>query len=168
MTRVQRHLLRRWSPRPLEGTWSQSDRSGAFKVVNCKQKCKSLRSTRSAHFATSNNVFTDCRALYFTTYQAAKLRFLDWNDGQESNTVNLASAAVAGIHVANVTSPIWVIKTRMQLQSKSNDSFRYRNSFHCATEMWRQEGLRGFYKGLTASYFGNLSTTARTHESRLE
>jgi solute carrier family 25 protein 33/36 len=46
-----------------------------------------------------------------------------------------------------------MVKTRMQLQSEGNKRI-YRNSFHCVLEILRTEGVRGLYKGLSASYLG--------------
>jgi len=46
-----------------------------------------------------------------------------------------------------------MVKTRMQLQSEGRKRI-YRNSFHCVIEILRAEGIRGLYKGLSASYLG--------------
>jgi solute carrier family 25 protein 33/36 len=73
----------------------------------------------------------------------------------------MASAATAGAASATFTSPIWLIKTRMQLQSDAVGANRlavrkYRNSLDCAKTVVKEEGIRGFYKGLSASYLGKL------------
>ena len=52
-----------------------------------------------------------------------------------------------------VTSPIWLIKTRMQLQTPGREY--YKNSLDCAIRIGREEGIRGYFKGLSASYLGN-------------
>ncbi|KAM5471256.1 hypothetical protein MauCBS54593_003596 [Microsporum audouinii] len=78
---------------------------------------------------------------------------------------HIISAVTAGITTGTLTSPIWVIKTRLQLdrsQSASNPQAaprRYKNSFDCARQVLRQEGPRGLYRGLSASYLGSLETT---------
>lgn len=38
--------------------------------------------------------------------------------------------------------------------SETAQTPRYRNSFHCIHQIFRQEGVRGFYRGLSASYLG--------------
>lgn len=142
------------------------------------------------------------------------------NNGQESTYVHLISAATAGIITATATNPIWVVKTRLQLQDSrstpSSNSFSamprgpaiakmasssassssatfsssaiqprfvaaashtpspiFTPSFQrssatlasslrttssgsaaCIAQIWRNEGLRGFYRGLSASYLG--------------
>lgn len=58
---------------------------------------------------------------------------------------------------ATVTNPIWVVRTRMQLQSESARA--YKNSFHCLYQVVRQEGIKGIYKGMSASYLGKTYST---------
>jgi solute carrier family 25 protein 33/36 len=69
----------------------------------------------------------------------------------------MMSAATAGTATALGTNPIWVAKTRMQLQSEANTSTnieRYKNSLHCMQVILKKEGIRGLYKGLSASLVG--------------
>lgn len=95
------------------------------------------------------------RAIYFSTYSKTKQLLTRLNDGRENSLVHLASALSAGIATSTATNPIWLIKTRMQLQSTSSHGMPlYRNSFDCLRVVLRSEGLRGLYKGLTASYLG--------------
>ena len=79
-------------------------------------------------------------------------------------SVHLAAAAVAGIATGTATNPIWLVKTRLQLDksSASNDPFRgrqYRNSWDCIKQTVRHEGIRGLYRGLSASYLGVTEST---------
>jgi hypothetical protein len=55
-------------------------------------------------------------------------------------------------------APIWLIKTRLQLQTNEmkRQGLAYKGSLDCIRRVYREEGLRGFYKGLAASYLGNL------------
>jgi len=72
----------------------------------------------------------------------------------------LGAAAFAGIVTGSVTNPIWVVKTRLQLvsdhatamQSASKRSLV--SSLDMIKQIAREEGIRGFYKGLSASYLG--------------
>ncbi|KAF9162837.1 hypothetical protein BGX20_001569 [Mortierella sp. AD010] len=93
------------------------------------------------------------RAINFAAYGNGKKYFTDLNHGNESTLVHLSSAAMAGVVTATATNPIWMIKTRMQLQSEGKLRI-YRNSFHCAVEILKTEGIKGLYKGLTASLLG--------------
>lgn len=92
------------------------------------------------------------RAIYFSTYAKAKHTLIDLNHGREGSLVHLSAAATAGIATATATNPIWLIKTRMQLQQSHNRI--YANSFDCLRKVIQSEGFRGLYKGLSASYLG--------------
>ena len=82
------------------------------------------------------------------------------NNGEESAWVVLCAAALAGIVTSTATNPIWLIKTRLQLDKniveKTGDvaKRRYKNSWDCIKQVVRQEGIRGLYKGMSASYLG--------------
>ena len=74
--------------------------------------------------------------------------------------MHIASAVIAGVTVSSVTNPIWVVKTRVQLQTRDGAAApKYTSSFDCARKMFREEGLRSFYKGLMASYVGKRRST---------
>lgn len=66
---------------------------------------------------------------------------------------HILSASCAGFFSSTITNPIWFVKTRLQLDSDNKKSVR-----DCIKEIYRESGLRGFYKGITASYFGISET----------
>lgn len=92
------------------------------------------------------------RAIYFSTYAKTKHFLSDRNGGQEGPLIHLLAAASAGIATATATNPIWLIKTRMQLQQSHNRI--YLNSWDCLRKVVASEGFSGLYKGLSASYLG--------------
>ncbi|PFH50982.1 hypothetical protein AMATHDRAFT_47490 [Amanita thiersii Skay4041] len=118
------------------------------------------------------------RSINFFTYGNGKRIIADnFNHGQENTYVHLTAAAIAGILTGTATNPIWVVKTRLQLAvdaaaAKSAPSFSFTPSYsaqnviaegnsHVLGGSWRtikqimrEEGVRGFYKGLSASYLG--------------
>jgi len=78
--------------------------------------------------------------------------------------IHLSAAAVAGIATGTATNPIWLVKTRLQLDRNkaSSDPSRgrqYRNSWDCIKQTVRHEGIRGLYRGLSASYLGVTEST---------
>lgn len=98
------------------------------------------------------------RSLNFFTYGNGKQIIANhFNNGQESSVVYLAAAVLAGVFTGTATNPIWVVKTRMQLSASQANP--YRSSWPCITQIMREEGIRGFYRGLTASYLGVTETT---------
>lgn len=101
------------------------------------------------------------RAINFFTYGNGKRILTNWN-GEETPLVQCTAAIFAGITTSTLTNPIWLVKTRMQLQNSSLISYRpvkYKNSFDCVIKVVREEGISGLYKGLTASYLGVTEST---------
>ncbi|KAI9781079.1 MAG: hypothetical protein M1839_006357 [Geoglossum umbratile] len=111
------------------------------------------------------------RAINFYTYGNGK-RIIStyFNNGQESAWVHLCAAATAGIVTSTATNPVWLVKTRLQLdksQAREKSSLstpaasrrRYKNSLDCTVQVLRQEGIRGLYRGLSASYLGVSEST---------
>lgn len=101
------------------------------------------------------------RAINFSVYGNGKRiigEYAGYSHTDETPAgVHLAAAAVAGIATGTATNPIWLVKTRLQLD-KSNAELgkgrQYRNSWDCIKQTLRHEGIRGLYKGLSASYLG--------------
>ncbi|KAI1910801.1 Pyrimidine nucleotide transporter, mitochondrial [Ophidiomyces ophidiicola] len=102
------------------------------------------------------------RAINFYVYGNGKRILNDYFGYIPAETpasIHLAAAAMAGIATGTATNPIWLVKTRLQLD-KSNASNipgrgrQYKNSWDCIQQTVRHEGIRGLYRGLTASYLG--------------
>ena len=72
------------------------------------------------------------------------------------------ASLTAGACSTILTNPIWVIKTRLMSQStrssSSSDGLRapwhYTSTFDAARKMYRSEGIRAFYSGLTPALLG--------------
>jgi len=106
------------------------------------------------------------RAIHFWTYGNGKRIFSELNNGKETPIVHLISAVTAGIVTSTLTNPIWMVKTRMQLQQSGRDqnlhhmmSRKYKNSLDCLIQIVRDEGIKGLYKGMSASYLGAIEST---------
>ncbi|KAI8855273.1 mitochondrial carrier domain-containing protein [Chytridium lagenaria] len=101
------------------------------------------------------------RAIYFSTYNYGKNAYTAINKGQETPFVHMISAISAGVATSIATNPIWLVKTRMQLQSDSmtGHARKYRSSLDCLTSVVREEGVKGLYKGLSASILGLTETS---------
>ncbi|KAH9932124.1 mitochondrial carrier [Epithele typhae] len=106
------------------------------------------------------------RSICFFTYGNGKHIIADrFNNGVENSYVHLAAAAIAGLATGTATSPVWVVKTRLQLDTHPVASATaatsapasrslFGASMGMAKKILREEGFRGFYKGLSASYLG--------------
>lgn len=95
------------------------------------------------------------KAIYFATYNRAK-KLYNGIFTPNSHQVHMASALSAGVVGSTITSPIWVVKTRLQLDSSRGRALTVTG---CVRQLVREDGIRGFYRGLSASYAG-VSETA--------
>ncbi|KAL8771349.1 MAG: hypothetical protein Q9209_003255 [Squamulea sp. 1 TL-2023] len=94
-------------------------------------------------------------ALYFLWYSRIKVALQAYHmtgNGLSYYDFFLASG-IAGALTAICTNPIWVIKTRM-LSTASHHPAAYRSISHGTQQIYRAEGVRGFYRGLLPSLFG--------------
>ncbi|KAG5960044.1 hypothetical protein E4U58_004789 [Claviceps cyperi] len=106
------------------------------------------------------------RSINFFVYGNGKRVISEyWNRGQEAPWVHLMAGVAAGVATSTATNPIWMIKTRLQLDKNVSERSggamqrQYRNSYDCVRQIIRDEGLRGLYKGLSASYLGVAEST---------
>jgi len=126
------------------------------------------------------------RSINFYTYGNGKRLIAKYfNGSQDSAWVHLPAAVVAGVVTSTATNPIWLVKTRLQLdknmaaESLGLKHRQYRNSWDCIRQVLRDEGFRGLYKGMSASYLGvaesslqwvlyeQLKTSLRQRERRI-
>ncbi|KAK1363526.1 Folate transporter 1, chloroplastic [Heracleum sosnowskyi] len=90
--------------------------------------------------------------LYFYFYSKAKQRYLGSRE-ELTPGLHLASAAEAGALVCLCTNPIWLVKTRLQLQTPQQHTQPY-SGFHGAIRtILKEEGWRALYKGLVPGLF---------------
>lgn len=69
----------------------------------------------------------------------------------------MLAAAEAGILTLVLTNPIWVVKTRLCLQfsnETTSDNKRYKGMVDGLVKIYRNEGVRGWYRGFVPGMFG--------------
>ncbi|XP_030810176.1 solute carrier family 25 member 36 [Camarhynchus parvulus] len=96
------------------------------------------------------------RAIYFGAYSNCKEK-LNKIFNPDSTQVHMISAGVAGFTAITTTNPIWLVKTRLQLDARNRGEKRM-SAFECARKVYRLDGFRGFYRGMSASYAGISET----------
>lgn len=113
--------------------------------------------------------------IYFSVYEYCKQNENSPYRNIQSNYGNHALSAIsAGLISSTLTNPIWVVKTRLMLQVNQkanvivqsidaeplkdvNNSFettRYSGTIDCFKKMYKEEGIKSFYSGLTPTLFG--------------
>ncbi|XP_011051031.1 PREDICTED: solute carrier family 25 member 36-A-like, partial [Acromyrmex echinatior] len=68
--------------------------------------------------------------------------------------VSRTSGNAKSFTACTLTNPIWFIKTRLQLDHRSQKV----TAIECMRRIYRQSGILGFYKGIVASYIGISET----------
>lgn len=106
------------------------------------------------------------RSISFYVYGNGKRLIAQYlNRGDEAPWVHMLAGVAAGVATSTATNPIWMVKTRLQLdknvaeRSGGSARRRYRNSWDCVRQVVRDEGVRGLYKGMSASYLGVVEST---------
>jgi len=97
------------------------------------------------------------RFVYFLFYAEVTKDFITRTHiSKDSSLVVISAAACAGAATQTITAPIWFIKTRLQLSSQQGYT-----TWQCFQNAYLAEGFRGFFRGLSASYFGVAETVIK-------
>ncbi|KAI5952317.1 hypothetical protein KGF54_003183 [Candida jiufengensis] len=102
--------------------------------------------------------------IYFTVYERAKRFYPDYLlhhwDINSPSLNHFCAAITAGMASSIAVNPIWVVKTRLMVQSSKKssnpDEIRYKGTIDAFKKMYKDEGIKVFYSGLIPSLFGLL------------
>jgi solute carrier family 25 aspartate/glutamate transporter 12/13 len=86
-------------------------------------------------------------AIYFPTYFHLKKDLFGEGPNKKLGVASLLiSGAIAGMPAAYLTTPMDVVKTRLQVEARKGEQ-TYTSLRHCARTILAQEGWRAFFKG---------------------
>ncbi|XP_047319969.1 folate transporter 1, chloroplastic isoform X2 [Impatiens glandulifera] len=90
--------------------------------------------------------------LYFFFYGKAKSRYLRSRE-ELGPGLHLASAAEAGALVCLFTNPLWLVKTRLQLQTPLHQVRPYAGFHDALITIMKEEGWSALYRGIVPGLF---------------
>ncbi|CDO93899.1 unnamed protein product [Kluyveromyces dobzhanskii CBS 2104] len=95
--------------------------------------------------------------VYFSVYERCKLTYPSFFKNSEFLSHSM-SALTAGAISTTLTNPVWVVKTRLMLQSGKDirGMTHYKNTLDAFIKIYKYEGIKNFYSGLIPSLFGLL------------
>jgi len=73
-----------------------------------------------------------------------------------SLTSHFYAGSIAGIAQAFVCAPMELAKTRLQLSSQIDSGIKFTGPIHCLKHILKTEGIRGTFKGLTATILRDI------------
>ncbi|XP_061360977.1 folate transporter 1, chloroplastic isoform X2 [Gastrolobium bilobum] len=91
--------------------------------------------------------------LYFFFYDKAKQRYARNREEKLNAGLHLASAAEAGALVCLCTNPVWLVKTRLQLQTPLHQTRPYAGLYDAFRTIMREEGFSALYRGIVPGLF---------------
>lgn len=95
-------------------------------------------------------------SIYFTLYNSIKATLGCPSGDQMRDVVTQSAAAgLASSATAAITNPLWLIKTRLQTQPVLKSQANSHNTFQTFKAIIREDGVRGLYKGLGASFLAS-------------
>ncbi|KAJ3002692.1 hypothetical protein HKX48_002150, partial [Thoreauomyces humboldtii] len=100
------------------------------------------------------------RAIWFGTYSRLKETMANaaGRSPEDAGTlIHLNSSVAASLLTMAVVNPLWVIRTRMMVQTKAageSTRWHYRSTYDAFRTIIKEEGIGALYKGLTPSLLG--------------
>jgi len=94
---------------------------------------------------------------YFFFYNQGKAFFQGGDKNKQLGaSTHLLTASTAGVLTLTMTNPVWVVKTRLILQSNSSNTsvVKYKGLTDALVKIGRTEGIRGLYSGFVPGLFG--------------
>ncbi|KMY89488.1 mitochondrial basic amino acids transporter isoform X1 [Drosophila simulans] len=78
------------------------------------------------------------------------------SDDPNSLTSHFFAGSIAGVAQGFVCAPMELAKTRLQLSTQVNSGIKFTGPIHCLKYIVKTEGIRGAFKGLTATILRDI------------
>ena len=99
----------------------------------------------------------------FTCYHSLKPRINEWIPKKENENMNrfcnIVTGGLTGVFAVSFTYPTDLLRRRLHIQGFSNSKI-YESTSMCVKEIYKKEGILGFYRGLLSAYLKLFPTIA--------
>lgn len=99
----------------------------------------------------------------FTCYHSLKPRINEWIPKKENENMNrfckIVTGGLTGVFAVSFTYPTDLLRRRLHIQGFSNSKI-YESTSVCVNDIYKKEGIRGFYRGLLSAYLKLFPTIA--------
>jgi Mitochondrial carrier protein len=109
-------------------------------------KAEGIRGLYKGYVATVLS-FGPFSSIYFLGYELIKKRFSTYENGRPNFLMSLSAAASAGAFAAYLTTPLDLIKLRMQISFTKQSTVYFKDIFW---QIYSNEGTNGLFKGAGA------------------
>lgn len=93
-------------------------------------------------------------AMYFPLYSKIN-SVLETTSLRERPAMQHCFSAIGAALISDcVSNPFWVVRTRMMAEIYHGDPTAEKHTFPAIAQLFRREGMRGMFKGLSASFLG--------------
>ncbi|GAM22818.1 hypothetical protein SAMD00019534_059930 [Acytostelium subglobosum LB1] len=133
-------------------------------LVDCASKIYKARGIQGIYMGLVPTMARNvpANAAYFGAYELARRMLLD--DGQKLSQLPawkvMLAGGIGGMSYWTLTYPIDVIKSSIQTDSIIPSQRRYAGFIDCASKIYRQRGLAGFYVGFTPCFIRSMPANA--------
>eukprot|EP01117_Protostelium_nocturnum_P012828 TRINITY_DN4752_c0_g1_i1.p1 TRINITY_DN4752_c0_g1~~TRINITY_DN4752_c0_g1_i1.p1 ORF type:complete len:326 (+),score=73.99 TRINITY_DN4752_c0_g1_i1:159-1136(+) len=125
--------------------------SGVLSTLNAIHKREGFASLWKGNWATVVRIFPYA-AIQFTSFENYR-KFLHKRIEGHKTLVNLVSGSLAGATSVLFTYPLDVVRVRLAVTVTSNE---YRGIAHCISDIIKQNGVSGLFRGIYPTFMGIL------------
>ncbi|EFA83131.1 mitochondrial substrate carrier family protein [Heterostelium album PN500] len=133
-------------------------------LLDCATKIFQQRGVRGIYQGLGATLVRDvpANATYFGVYELSRRFFL--SEGQRLEQLPawkvMLAGGIGGMSYWTLTYPVDVIKSSIQTDSIVPSQRRYANMMDCASKIYKQQGIAGFYKGFTPCFIRSFPANA--------
>ncbi|KAN0021974.1 hypothetical protein ACTFIU_004123 [Dictyostelium citrinum] len=143
----------------------QGDKSQYKSTGDCAKQIWKIGGIRGVFQGLGATLVRDipANACYFGAYELCREVLASNNNisvNQLSSLQIMAAGGAGGVSYWTLTYPADVVKSTMQTDAIVKSQRKYKNMVDCASKIYKQQGVAGFYKGFTPCFIRSVPANA--------